>query len=70
VDAVLNLGDQNRALEALTNIATGVKRLASALDELIDLAELRTGQRLSLRQVRTVLVALIQGVIADQAIAP
>ena len=46
-----------------------MKRLASALEELIDLAQLRAGRRLSLRQVRTVLVALIQDVIADQAIA-
>ena len=65
----LAAGDQNRALDALTNIDSGVKRLASALDELVDLAQLRAGQRLALRRVRTDLIALVRSVIADQAVA-
>ena len=49
----------------LDNIQLAVKRMTAALDELLDLAQLQAGQRLTLRRVRTDLVALARRIIAD-----
>jgi signal transduction histidine kinase len=49
----------------LDNIQSAAKRMTAALDELLDLAQLQAGQRLTLRRVRTDLVALARRIIAD-----
>jgi signal transduction histidine kinase len=54
---------------ALESIEAAARRLTSALDELLDVAQLQAGRRLALRRSMTDLVALVRQVAADQEVA-
>jgi signal transduction histidine kinase len=56
------------ASRALANIQKLVQQMASALDELLDLAQLQAGRQLTLRRQPTDLVALVRRGVSDQQI--
>ena len=52
-------------LEGLTRIEANAARMARQIDELVDVAQLQTGQRLKLNRRRSDLVALARETVAD-----
>jgi len=65
----LTAGETQRVVDSLAKIEAGVKRLSAALGELLDLAQLQAGQQLALHRSSTDLVALVQRLAADHAVA-
>jgi signal transduction histidine kinase len=62
-------GESEHVVDSLAKIEAGVKRLAAALNELLDLAQLQAGRQLALNRTSLDLVALVQRLVADYEVA-
>jgi signal transduction histidine kinase len=61
-------GRTGRVVDSLAKIDAGVKRLAAALGELLDVAQLQAGRQLTLKLDSTNLVALLERLAADYGV--